>query len=93
MLDYDSLSLLFYSTKSAVSLRIHDIAQCAFEISKKQTDKKQLRGGPQGGESFPVVAMELSPRVYQRDFFRVGSMSWNWLEYIEAWEAVVPWWF
>jgi hypothetical protein len=44
MLDYDSLSLLFYSMKSVFFLRIHDIALCAFEISMKQTDEKAGKG-------------------------------------------------
>jgi hypothetical protein len=44
MLDYDSLPLLFYFTKSDFFLRINDIVQRAFEISKKQTDKKRAIG-------------------------------------------------
>jgi hypothetical protein len=35
MLDYDSLPLLFYSTKSDFFLRINAIVRRAFEISKK----------------------------------------------------------
>ena len=35
MLDYDSLPLLFYSTKSDFFLRIKAIARRAFEISKQ----------------------------------------------------------
>jgi hypothetical protein len=35
MLDYDSLPLLFYSTKSDFFLRINDIVRRAFEISKR----------------------------------------------------------
>ena len=35
MLDYDSLPLLFYSTKSDFFLRIKAIVRRAFEISQK----------------------------------------------------------
>jgi membrane protease subunit (stomatin/prohibitin family) len=35
MLDYDSMPLLFYSTKSDFFLRINDIVRRAFEISKR----------------------------------------------------------
>lgn len=65
----------------------------AFEISKKYTDTKRVRGRLQGGESFPVVATGLNPHIYQHDFFRVGILPWNCLKQVEAWEAVMPWWF
>ncbi|MEJ2246892.1 MAG: hypothetical protein P8Y80_12570 [Acidobacteriota bacterium] len=56
----------------------------AFEISKKNTDKKRAKGKLRGGESVPVVAMGLNPHIYQHDFFRVGSLLWNCLKYVEA---------
>jgi hypothetical protein len=37
--------------------------------------------------------MGLNSHVYQRDFLRGGSLSWNCLEYVGASEMVMPWWF
>lgn len=73
-------------------LRIQDIAQRAFEISKKQIDSKRVRSRPQDSESFPVVALGWNSHVYQCDFFRGGSLSCNCLGYVGAGEAVIPWW-